>query len=328
MMSSFNVNVMPVAFVPNHPVYTGICVTSAVLLVCIIVVGNFLVVATFLKSESLRRPSYLLLSSLAAVDLMTGVIAIPLETFKRFVVIEVTCLYTYSRYFSGFVYLFASNSLLHIVMVTWDRYIAVHKPLRYETLVTANRVAIGIIFSWLLSIGFLIGLVTKEEDPTLIANYCAGTNNQTDRLTRIGIILIMVAIILSALTLITLNMLILRTAMQHARRIAQMERAVGQREDETRSRVKASQIVTTITLAFFICYIPTSVLHIILGVDIEGRLYSRPVDDVTTFIFLCGSAVNPVIYSYRDRVFRDKALRYFKDKSVWRKLCSAESTFA
>lgn len=181
--------------------------------------------------------------------------------------------------------------------------------------------------NFLKLVHFVIGLVAKKEDPTLIGNYCAGTNTQTDRLTIIGILLVMTAVILSGITLITLNVIILRTAMRHARRIAQMQQAVGAGQDDTTSRVKASQIVTIITVGFLICYTPTSILHIILGFDIEGRLFSRPFDDVTIFIFYCSSALNPIIYCYRDRVFRENALRYFQDKAVWRNLCSAESTF-
>lgn len=321
------VNTTVVMFHANHPAYTGVCIVFALILMCVSVVGNFLVIATFLKTDRLRRPTYYLLSSLAVVDFLNGAVGIPVEIFKRFVLIEFTCLYTSSRYLSALTYPFGGNSLLHLVMVTWYRYIAVHKPLRYETLATSKQITIGIFLSWSISIGFVIGLVAKKEDPTLIGNYCAGTNTQTDRLTRIGILLVMTAVILSGITLITLNVIILRTAMRHARRIAQMQQAVGAGQDDTTSRVKASQIVTIITVGFLICYTPTSILHIILGFDIEGRLFSRPFDDVTIFIFYCSSALNPIIYCYRDRVFRENALRYFQDKAVWRNLCSAESTF-
>ncbi|XP_011681664.1 histamine H2 receptor-like [Strongylocentrotus purpuratus] len=322
------VNTTVIMFRANHPAYTGVCIVFALLLMCVSVVGNFLVIATFLKTDRLRKPTYYLLSSLAFVDFLNGAVGIPVEIFKRFVLIEFTCLYTSSRYLSALTYLFGGNSMIHLVMVTWDRYIAVHKPLRYETLVTSKQIALGIFFSWSISISLVIGLVAKKEDPTLIGNYCAGTNyTQTDRLTRIGILLVMTAVFLSGITLITLNVIILRTAMRHARRIAQMQQAVGAGHDDTTSRVKASQIVTIITLGFLICYIPTSIFHIILGIDIEGRLFSRPFDDVTIFIFYCSSALNPIIYCYRDRVFRENALRYFKDKAVWRNLCSAESTF-
>ncbi|XP_054761030.2 histamine H2 receptor-like [Lytechinus pictus] len=323
-MASVNASTLP--WIPNPPIYTAFIVTLAILLICSTVVGNFLVVATFLKTDRLRRPTYYLLSSLAFVDLLNGAISIPVETFNRSVFIEVTCLYTYSRYLSSFTYLFGGNSLLHIVMVTLDRYIAVHKPLRYEALVTSKRIAFGILLSWLMSILFVIGLVGKDEDASLVGNYCAGTITQTDHLYRIGIIILMIIIILSSLTLVILNMLILRTALHHARRIAQMEQAVGRgRQEESVSRIKASKIVTTITLAFFVCYIPTSIVHVAIVID--NGLFNRPFDDMAAFIFYLSSAVNPVIYCYRDRLFRENAVRFFKDITVWRKLCSSESTF-
>ncbi|XP_054761029.2 trace amine-associated receptor 7d-like [Lytechinus pictus] len=316
---------------PNPPVYTGVCVTCAVLIMSSSVVGNFLVIATFLKTERLRTPTYYLLSSLAAIDFIIGLIGIPLEVYRRVAFSDITCLEMYSRYFSAFSYFFGTNNLFHIVMVTCDRYIAVHRPLRYQTLVTTKRIAIGILISWLMSIiGFMLQQVSNlEESPTTVTVYCSGTTFQYGLGSRIWFFLVTTAIIVSVSTLLVLNMLILRTAMRHARRIADMEQAIGRAQDDiTASRVKASQKVTFITLAFFISCIPMSIVHIILVFDTEAHLYSRPFDDVAMFMFYCGSAVNPIIYCYYNRTFRENALKYFKNKTVWRKLCSTESTFA
>ncbi|XP_041470092.1 trace amine-associated receptor 7d-like [Lytechinus variegatus] len=325
------VNYTTMSFHSNHPVYTGVCITFAVLVICVSVVGNFLVIATFLKTERLRTPTYYLLSSLAATDFLNGLIGVPLELYRRVVFSDITCLEMYSRYFSAFSYLFGGNNLFHIIMVTCDRYIAVHRPLRYQTLVTTKRIAIGILISWLMSIvGFMLHLVSKlEESPTTATVYCSGTTFQYDLGSRIWFFLVMTAIIASVSTLLVLNLLILRTAMRHARRIADMEQAIGRAQDDiTASRVKASKKVTFITLAFFLTCIPMSVFHIIVVFDTEAHLYSRPFDDVTMFMFFCGSAVNPIIYCYHNRTFRENTLKYFKTKAVWRKLCSTESTFS
>ncbi|XP_041473786.1 adenosine receptor A2b-like, partial [Lytechinus variegatus] len=148
-------------------------------LMCVTVVGNFLVIATFLKTERLRTPTYYLLSSLAAVDLLTGLVAVPLEVYRKNVFSEITCLEMNSRYFAGFSFVCGTINLFHIFMVTSDRYIAVHRPLRYQTIVTTKRVAFGILASWLLTtVGGLLSQVGKlEEGPTVVTVYCSGTTS-------------------------------------------------------------------------------------------------------------------------------------------------------
>ena len=239
-MANINGTEIPVSFRPNSLAYNSVLVTFVILLIFIVIVGNFLVIATFLKTDSLRRPTYYILSSLAFVDFLTGAIALPLETYRRVVLTETTCIY-YTMYMTLVTFTISAGSLCHFFLVTLDRYIAVHKPLRYETLVTPKRIAIAIAVGWAILVGqFVILTLIFQEIPTTISSYCAETNNWTYLIVRIIILLEITVFLLLQITLIILNASILRTALQHARRIAQMEQAVGGRNASS-SRVKAAK---------------------------------------------------------------------------------------
>ena len=110
---------------------------------------NALVVIAVATRHRLRTPSNILLASMAGTDLFTGLIVQPIGVavhLKRilgdglFCILETVYIPLWSA--SAF------TSLSHLVVISIDRFIAVKKPLRYQIIVTRQRVKIGVILPW------------------------------------------------------------------------------------------------------------------------------------------------------------------------------------
>ena len=123
-------------------------ITSILVLPTILL--NALVVIAVATRHRLRTPSNILLASMAGTDLFTGLVVQPIAVaahLKRILSDGPFCTLetVYMQLWSGS----ALNSFSHLVLIGIDRFIAVKKPLRYQTpIVTRQRVKIGAILAW------------------------------------------------------------------------------------------------------------------------------------------------------------------------------------
>ncbi|XP_015761207.1 PREDICTED: adenosine receptor A1-like [Acropora digitifera] len=115
--------------------------------------GNILVLCAIQKCQSLHSPSKALLSSLAMTDLFVGIVVLPLfiayhltiilEMLNYYCVIAVSYATT-SRFIS-------SVSLLTVVTISVERYMAFRLRLRYRAVVTFKRVVSILVSEWIIA---------------------------------------------------------------------------------------------------------------------------------------------------------------------------------
>lgn len=108
--------------------------------------GNTCTCLVVFRARSLReRPSSLLLSSLAVCDLFA--LSLPLLFLILLYDLQAAC--TFSRYFlwlPGPALLF--TNIVHICLLSVDRYIAILHPLRYNEIVTTKRIKRALVIAW------------------------------------------------------------------------------------------------------------------------------------------------------------------------------------
>ena len=122
-------------------------------LICMMVIlGNTLIICAVYISPKLRRPTDKLIVSLAVADLLlgksnqsnlfnniiTGIFVLPISS-----VYEVVGIWVFGRYFC-FIWLsvdvwVCTASILNLVAISLDRYIALTHPISYSIIMTSNR---------------------------------------------------------------------------------------------------------------------------------------------------------------------------------------------
>ncbi|TGZ74691.1 hypothetical protein CRM22_000799 [Opisthorchis felineus] len=133
--------------------------------------GNSLVVLSVVRERSLRNATNWFIVSLATADIILAVLVMPLATW-----IEATGGYwsfgtTMCNVFVMLDVLFCTASILNLVAIGLDRYLAVTKPISYAKRDNVRRIQLSISAVWISS--FLIALPVvcglndyEDQDPT------------------------------------------------------------------------------------------------------------------------------------------------------------------
>ena len=121
---------------------------------------NAIIIFAVTTKISLRSNSNILLACLAGTDLMTGLFAQPVT-----IAVDIERLHGLGQFCSmekkfGIIALVGVSfaSLLHLVLVCMDRYIATKHPLRYQEIVTPQRMLVGVLLAW----AGTVCIMTKE----------------------------------------------------------------------------------------------------------------------------------------------------------------------
>ena len=128
--------------------------------------NNLLVICAVHSNPRLLRPAYLFILSLAVADLMVGVVVLPLRVVEV-MAFQWTRGLTWCEVSLCLTLFSLSASMLNLLSVTIDRYIAIAYPLEYKGLITDRRVVCVVMTTWFVSglISFfpLAGIGKKER---------------------------------------------------------------------------------------------------------------------------------------------------------------------
>ncbi|XP_029030171.1 olfactory receptor 51F2-like [Betta splendens] len=122
------------------------------------VVGNGFLMSVIYLVKTLHSAKYMIVFSLALTDLCGTTALIPkvLDTFlfdRRYIVYEACLSYMF------FVYLFACLQSLTLLMMGFDRFVAICFPLSYHQIVTKAAVAVMLLCVWGSSLSVLVVVV-------------------------------------------------------------------------------------------------------------------------------------------------------------------------
>ena len=159
-----------------RPSVVANCVFNSFLCYTTIIL-NIVTIHAIRKTALLPKPLRTLLLSLAASDVGVGVLVQPLYISavvsglkrKRIDCISYKGLYVVINFF-------CASSLLNVVTISVDRFLAVHLHLRYQELVTHKRVIAAVISIWLLSAIISSSVIWN---PMFIISRVAGFVNMT-----------------------------------------------------------------------------------------------------------------------------------------------------
>lgn len=136
------------------PGYTTVQATliglSAALLSSVTITGNFMVMVSFKMDKQLQTISNYFLFSLAVADMIIGMISMPFYTAyilqQQWIFGRVLC----DAYLSVD-YLASNASVLNLLVISFDRYFSVTRPLTYRARRTTKKAALMIFSAWAIS---------------------------------------------------------------------------------------------------------------------------------------------------------------------------------
>ena len=265
----------------------------------IIILLNAIVIIVFKHRKELQKNSHILMSSLAAADLLIGVIFIPIWVIIALMItgqvsIERVCALLVINHNLMTCSLF--SSLYHLTAIAWERYVAIRKWVDYKIIVTKSRLRNLAILSWLAAIVItfpnLIMLrldvdIKVRKTWILVGNVCGATT----------FLLIVYFYIMVCLGI-------------RKRKISDFSRVTALVQAKLQSKV--TKTTALITAALFLTIIVAGFLFSLRIIFPAYR--ANFLLQIVGTLFQLNSVINPLVYFYRDRLFRKAVLELLRIK--------------
>lgn len=268
-------------------------------------VGNTLVLLSLLRYSNLRTPTNAILGSLAMSDLL---MAAPM-LIRLYCTAAGDFVGTHVDIQAGMSTTLVANASLHTGLISLDRFISIRYALRYNSIVTMNRIVRLLVLIWsaaFVSVGLVVLLfatVAPNSDALSILLYRRSTTDYDNTAFHPGVIFYK---IFAFVLFFCLPVIIVVASYVYVGKIAYAKRrfvhAESARPEPAHPNAKSTKTVFIVVLLYFIFHAPFSVVTVIQSVHMDLNLRYWPT--ISLGIASLASCCNPYIYAYRDRNFK------------------------
>ncbi|XP_077996391.1 adenosine receptor A2b-like [Glandiceps talaboti] len=289
--------------------YIMVTITTSFIIGAIIF-GNALVILSVHRFQALKTTNNHFICSLACADLLATLSAVSnagmaLGTIPNYGNIYY-CILQAASFLEG-----CQVSIIHLLVIAIDRHLAITSPLTYPVKMTPRRAKWTIFVIWIIPVLYLTVLypciqATKDIDFQDI--YCDMQGILPPEFTMFWAVSFFIA---PFIIMFILYLHIFWIAKKHSRQIA-----VQQHAFETVSFKKALKATKTLAIvigAFAICWIPFATMVSIVSIP-TAECETPWLFYIVFSIAVSNSAVNPVIYAWRNRDFRESFIKLLKRK--------------
>ena len=123
-----------------------------------ILLNSLVILAAKRKRYLRKQKTCVLLACLAVTDLLVGAVVLPLVVTSHILRLlgkRLVCIV--DKIATETVYIGCGASLFHLAIISGERYVAIKHSLRYETLVTTERLRVAIAFAWAVPVISALG---------------------------------------------------------------------------------------------------------------------------------------------------------------------------
>ncbi|XP_038057728.1 beta-1 adrenergic receptor-like [Patiria miniata] len=291
---------------PLSPYLVAVRTCFVAVVVIMIITGNALSIAVTRSMPGLADSTKILMISLAAYDLLTGVMSIPnviASAFDRWPfgefycsingTIDATC---------------CCMSITLIVLMNAERYIAVTLPFRFPILCAKRRVIAVVLIASVVSLVLQICLSYFKEDNNQFKAVliCDVVFNGT--VLEISVLFFLVILPLVVLTYIYLRLI--KLSQNHAVMLNKCNNAAN---DTSFLDNKALRAFLVVTILFAVCWTPLRVVRVVAA--ITDKMQPIWLSFTAKGFAVSNSFFNVFIYCFFNRSFRQAAkrlmMRYF-----------------
>ena len=270
---------------------------------CIVItLGNLMIVIAVVKDplKKLRSPFNYFVVNLAVADLIVGIISMPIGIYNHTLEYLKTKPDVLKRVFTVTLFISLTASLLCLITLSVDRYVAITFPMKYRSNLTWRKCWIGSFIIWILSLS-LPFIYLKVG----YINYL--------------MIYVNTAVVIAAITLVMTYIRIYKFLRGQIQRMKEISRTTSNEtkmleSKRTLQQKKVTRVFLWILVLFLVCYIPATIIVYILQFCATCHCESIHVMRDTTFYLLTvNSCMNPFVYALKNKHYRHALTQVWKN---------------
>ena len=268
----------------------------------VITLGNLMIVIAVVKDplKKLRSPFNYFVINLAVADLIVGIISMPIGIYNHTLEYLKTKPDVLKRVFTVTLFISLTASLLCLITLSVDRYVAITFPMKYRSNLTWRKCWIGSFIIWILSLS-LPFIYLKVG----YINYL--------------MIYVNTAVVIAAITLVMTYIRIYKFLRGQIQRMKEISRTTSNEtkmleSKRTLQQKKVTRVFLWILVLFLVCYIPATIIVYILQFCTACRCESIHIMRDTTFYLLTvNSCMNPFVYALKNKHYRHALTQVWKN---------------
>ena len=254
--------------------------------------GNGFVIFVVAKNRRLYSPANWFVLSLAVADFGVGIAVFPSSYFCHY---SMAC---NSRVYIAFFWFFLHSSVTNLCSLTWDRYIAIVHPFRYNNAMTERRPGIVILIAWLIP--FVISL-------SLLMGMYATTSKTALKVLRLTGVSAFDIVFCALLFYAVVRILVVARAQSHQEaEEAAMELQLSSNVSPTptaesvgnlrgRRKHNTSRYIIALVVFFLGCYV---IVNFLVLCSTFSCQVSVNASQILVVLLVLNSAVNPLVYAF------------------------------
>ncbi|XP_006824535.1 galanin receptor 2b-like [Saccoglossus kowalevskii] len=306
----------------SHAEVAIYCLTITI--TCFGIIGNTMVCAIVSSTRELHTYTNMFIVHQAVIDLLGSIILLLDNVLARpvevagYLLPAVYCKLWVSRYFY-WTNLVAST--FNLVLITFERYVAIVYPLRYVSIYTNTTVIIMIMSAWVLASVYksYVSVFRYVKDGICYSNW---SKLDPHLQTFIGVMAFLVEyfvpVMVISLAYIHIAVVLKRSATVNVGGTSRVGQTGGRSAEGCneksasmlRARNNVLKILLLVVLAYVICWSPNQFLFLKYNLtseyDFQSVFYH-----FTVLLAFCNLCVNPVIYALKYKKFRKPLKRMY-----------------
>ena len=298
-----NMNSTSTDSVGLSPVLIALRTCFIAIIALLIISGNIFSIAVTRRVSNLAETTKIWMTSLAVYDLLIGFLAtlsIAASAMDRWPVGDLGCeLFSLSSTFCF------GMSILSIVCINIERFLAVTRPYKFPVWCTPSRVKKAVVFLALFSLAFSIAVkfmakaLPEYDKIKLICDY-----SNISTFMHYGALFVIDIVPTSTMSLIYYRLI--KISRQHEQRLNQNG------NNEANNDNKALKTFLVVTLTFAGCYTPFFTMRVVETTS--GESAPDWVQFLTYWLLVSNSMFNVIIYCLFNKVFRQTAKKILSER--------------
>ena len=286
----------------NNTTFSSILVAIIFITSPVTVLFNSLVIVALKKRRELEKLSNILLCSMAVTDLLTGAITMPLSaTFDVLILSHVPYEYICPIDFlvnKPLIFSLSISSLYHLTAIAWERNMALRSWIKYRNNVTEKRLTRLAIAVWLFGVitrGPTVLIVVADVHGKFLSMWLKGES-------------VLMVCCLAAICYFYF-MIFLEVRKRDRNQINQVAFLAN-----TRLESKVAKTTAMMTVTIVLSFVP------LISTAIFPAFRSYAANHSAETVVQFNSLVSPIMYSYRDKRFRNVILELLGVKKSQQRL--------